>query len=80
MTKINTTYENLGPIVKELRHMNTNEFFQFPEEGTIYRLLGRRGSECTYLSMDDLTAAVCSDSTVVEPREINCIDVKVELL
>jgi hypothetical protein len=79
MTQINTSYENLGPIVKELRNMNTNAFFQFPEDGTVYRLIGRRGSECTYLSLDDLTAAVCSDTTVVEPREVDCIEVKVVL-
>lgn len=79
MTQINTSYENLGPIVKELRNMNTNAFFQFPEDGTVYRLIGRRGSECIYLSLDDLTAAVCSDTTVVEPREVDCIEVKVVL-
>lgn len=79
MTQVNTSYENLGPIVKELRNMNTNAFFQFPEDGTIYRLIGRRGSECTYLNLDDLTAAVCSDATVVEPREVDCIEVRVVL-
>ena len=79
MTQINTTYENLGPIVKELRHLNTNAFFQFPDDGTVYRLIGRRGSEITYLNLDDLTAAVCSDTTVVEPREVDCIEVKVIL-
>lgn len=79
MTQINTSYENLGPIVKELRNMNTNEFFQFPDDGTVYRLIGRRGNEITYLNLDDLTAAVCSDTTVVEPREVDCIEVKVAL-
>lgn len=79
MTQINTSYENLGPIVKELRNMNTNAFFQFPDDGTVYRLIGRRGSEITYLNLDDLTAAVCSDTTVVEPREVDCIEVKVML-
>ncbi|EDL3592095.1 hypothetical protein CRX22_10690 [Salmonella enterica subsp. enterica serovar Newport] len=80
MTQINTTYENLGPIVKELRHLNTNAFFQLPDDGTVYRLLGRRGSECTYLNLDDLTAAVLVDTTVVEPVEIDRIEVKVEVL
>lgn len=79
MTQINTSYENLGPIVKELRNMDTNAFFQFPDDGTVYRLIGRRGSEITYLNLDDLTAAVCSDTTVVEPREVDCIEVKVML-
>lgn len=80
MTHINTTYENLGPIVKELRHLSNNSFFQLPDDGTVYRLLGRRGSECTYLNLDDLTAGVLVDTTMVEPIEIEQIEVKVEVL
>lgn len=80
MTQVNTEYENLGPIVKELRELNVGNFFQFPGEGTVYRVLSDVEGGYLCLSLDDLQAFVQPEESVVEPREVNKIDVKVELL
>lgn len=80
MTQVNTTYENLGPIVKAIGLMQYNEFFQLPEEGAVYRLVSRTGDTCNAICLDDLTLVTFPDNTVVEPREVNKVDVKVELL
>lgn len=80
MTQVNTEYENLGPLIKELRELPMDSFFQFPEEGTVYRVIYQvpDGYLCT--SLDDLQSFVQPGATIVEPREVNKIDIKVELL
>lgn len=79
MTVVNTEYENLGPVVKELRLMLNNEFFQVPDEPSVYRMLVKRPDDALCLDLDDLTVSVFKLSTVVEPREVEQIDIKVEL-
>ena len=80
MTQVNTEYTNLGPVVKELRLMRVNEFFQIPDEGSVYRVIHKGTEDAMCLDLDDLTVSVFKQSTVVEPREVNLITVKVELL
>lgn len=80
MTQVNTTYENLGPIVKELRQMNTDEFFQFPEEGSLHLIVRKLPDGILCISLDDLQTFVQDGASLVEPREVNKIDIKVELL
>ena len=77
---VTTTYKNLGPEVKELRELPIDSFFQFPDEGTVYRVLGKHENECICLNLDDLQSFTQPGTTIVEPREVNAIRVEVELL
>lgn len=77
---VTTTYKNLGPEVKELRELPIDSFFQFPEEGTVYRVLGKHENERICLNLDDLQSFTQPGTTIVEPREVNAIRVEVELL
>lgn len=77
---VTTTYENMGPVIKELRELNTDEFFQFPEEGAVHLIVRKLPEGILCISMDDLQSFVQAPETVVEPREVNQIEIKVELL
>lgn len=77
---VTTTYENMGPVIKELRELNTDEFFQFPDEGAVHLVVRKLPEGILCISMDDLQSFVQPPETVVEPREVNQIEIKVELL
>lgn len=80
MTQVNTEYKNLGPFVKELKELNTDEFFQFPEEGAVHMIVRKLPEGTLCISLDDLQTFIQPGTTLVEPREINKIDIQVELL
>lgn len=77
---VTTNYKNLGPEIKELREVPIDSFFQFPDEGTVHRVVGSRDNECLCLSLDDLLTFWQPNTTIVEPREVNAIKIEVELL
>lgn len=77
---ITTTYKTLGPEIKELRELPIDSFFQFPDEGTVYRVIGKHENSRVCLSLDDLQSFTQPGTTIVEPREVNAIRVEVELL
>lgn len=77
---VTTTYENLGPVIKELRELNTDEFFQFPGEGAVHLIVRKLPEGILCISLDDLQSFIQDSATVVEPREVNQIEIKVELL
>lgn len=77
---VTTNYKNLGPEIKELREVPIDSFFQFPDEGTVYRILGSRDNNVQCLNLDDLQTFWQPCTTIVEPREVNSITIEVELL
>lgn len=79
MTTVNTTYSNIGPEIKYLSDLNMGEFFQYPEEGTVYRVLTMVKDGYLCLSLDDLQSFTQPGGTIVEPREVDSIEIKVEL-
>ena len=80
MTQVNTDYINLGPEVKALTALKVNEFFQFPEDGCVYRVIHKGTEDALCLDLTDLRASIFKLDMDVEPREVNKIDIKVELL
>jgi hypothetical protein len=79
MTQINTEYKNLGPIVKELNQIGTCNFFQFPDEGCVYMVVAQVPDGYICISLDDLQPFTQPGETIVEPCEVNKIDIQVEL-
>ena len=80
MTNVTTNYKNLGPVIKNLDEMNTDEFFSFPEEGAVNLIVRKLPEGVLCISLDDLQSFVQPRETVVEPREINSIAIEVEVL
>ena len=80
MTTVTTTYENIGPIIKDISELKMGEFFQFPDDGAVYRLLDKVQDGYLCISLDDLQSFTQAGKVVVEPREVNSIEIKVELL
>lgn len=79
MTQVNTDYKKVGPLVKKLQELKINDFFLFPGEKSVYRILHEFTDGYLCVSLDDLQSFFQPGETLVEPWKIIKVDIQVEL-
>lgn len=80
MTVIKTNYVRESNR-KSLLRLEIYDFFQIPDEGTVYRLMEIPvGKNITILNMDDLSLSTLPCGTMVDRVEINSVSIEMEFL